>query len=445
MPSPAPIKEEHDEQQQLTPTAEPLRANYKLSHLPFSQIQLMAANGHLPKRLIDCRVPCCTSCLFGRATKTPWRKDLSKIKVATEPGQCVSIDQLELPTPGLLAQLKGTPTLWQYRAATVFVNHFSQLSFVHLQQTLSSEDTLLAKQAFEQFCSTHGMKVLQYHADNGRFADNAFLTNVRQQNQLVTYCGLNTHFQNGVAEKQIQDLQDHTCTLLLHATAHWPAAVSTYLWPYALRTANDVLVSAPRRKDGKSAMEIFCKTAVSLKVKKFCPFGCPVYILNSDLQAGKKFDKWYSRAHVGIYLEKSPRHARTVALILNVQTGLVSPQFCIKFDNLFETVPELAGRDISWQTVCHFNKTPKKASVQASKGASLVAAKHSAVSVVVRDAAPIPVPPEPPPDDFVIPLDQGSGTKTSEQEVIVPPATQLPAATGAGCQAQAFKATARKY
>ena len=182
---------------------------------------------------------------------------------------------------------------------------------------------MLAKQAFERFCSTHGVKAVHYHANNGRFADNAFVKDIRQQNQSVTYCGVNAHFQNGVAEKRIRDLQDHTCTALLHATARWPAAISTYLWPYALWTANNVLVSASRQKDGKSTMEIFCKTDVTLKVDKFRPFGCPVYILNSELQAGKKIYKWQSRARVGIYLGKSPRHARTVALVLNVQTGLV--------------------------------------------------------------------------------------------------------------------------
>ena len=57
MRSPAPIEDEETEQQNLTPAAELLCAHYKLSHLPFSQIRLMAANGHLPKRLIGCRVP----------------------------------------------------------------------------------------------------------------------------------------------------------------------------------------------------------------------------------------------------------------------------------------------------------------------------------------------------------------------------------------------------
>jgi len=34
----------------------------------------------------------------------------------------------------------------------------------------------------------------------------------------------------------------------------------------------------------------------------------------------------------------SPYHARTVALVLNVETALVSPQFHVKFDDSFNTV-----------------------------------------------------------------------------------------------------------
>ena len=172
MPSPAPIEEEHDEQQQLTPTAELLRAHYKLLHLPFSQISLMAAHGQLPKRLIDCCVPCCTSCLFGKATNTPWgrskaSRDLSKFRLPrSQDSACRWISWNRQRPVSLLSSRGHQPTLWRYRAATVFVDHFSQLSFVHLQQTLSSEDTLLAKQAFERFCSTHGVKVIHYHNDN---------------------------------------------------------------------------------------------------------------------------------------------------------------------------------------------------------------------------------------------------------------------------------------
>ena len=42
-----------------------------------------------------------------------------------------------------------------------------------------------------------------------------------------------------------------------------------------------------------------------------------------------------------IYISPSPNRNRVVGLILNQKTGLVSPQFHIKYDNNFDTVKEL--------------------------------------------------------------------------------------------------------
>lgn len=43
-------------------------------------------------------------------------------------------------------------------------------------------------------------------------------------------------------------------------------------------------------------------------------------------------------ARVGIYVGFSPSHARNVALVLSTTTGLVSPQYHVKLDDLFETI-----------------------------------------------------------------------------------------------------------
>ena len=169
----------------------------------------------------------------------------------------------------MYGQLKGAPTGKRYCAAMIFVDHYSRFSFCYLQESLTSADTLKAKHAFEQLCGTHGVQVKHYHADNGRFADNAFISDVFAQRQEITYCGVNAHFQNGVAEKRIRDLQDLTRTSLLHATARWPKAISVHLWPYALRTANDVLCATPRRPDGKSALELFLNTGVRPRMDVF--------------------------------------------------------------------------------------------------------------------------------------------------------------------------------
>ncbi len=123
--------------------------------------------------------------------------------MATKPGQCVLVDQMISTQIGFVAQLKGCLTTQQYCAATIFDDHFSRLCYVHLMQSLTSDETLAAKNTFEQFAKQHGMSILHYHANNGRFADNMFMAACEQQRQQLTFCGVNAHFQNGIAERDI--------------------------------------------------------------------------------------------------------------------------------------------------------------------------------------------------------------------------------------------------
>jgi len=53
------------------------------------------------------------------------------------------------------------------------------------------------------YARTHVLTVLNYHANNGKFADNAFITDVdvKLQQQKVSYCGVNAQHQNVRAEK----------------------------------------------------------------------------------------------------------------------------------------------------------------------------------------------------------------------------------------------------
>jgi hypothetical protein len=110
------------------------------------------------------------------------------------------------------------------------------------------------------------VSIRHYLCDNGRFADKLFIDDVRSQRQHITFCGVNAHFQNGIAERKIRELQELTRTSLLHATARWPCAINTHLWPYALRIANDVIVNTPKRIDGKTALGVFSGTPVFPKL-----------------------------------------------------------------------------------------------------------------------------------------------------------------------------------
>ena len=60
--------------------------------------------------------------------------------------------------------------------------------------------------------------------------------------------------------------------------------------------------------------------------------------MDENLQTGKPFNKWKQCARVGIYLGQSPIHNRNVVLVLNQNTGHVSPQFHVWQPSTFFSV-----------------------------------------------------------------------------------------------------------
>jgi hypothetical protein len=65
-----------------------------------------------------------------------------------------------------------------------------------------------AKFEFEKYARTYGANIRQYHAGNGQFSDNSLQNDGLSKGQLLTFCGVGAHHQNGQAEKRIRDIQD---------------------------------------------------------------------------------------------------------------------------------------------------------------------------------------------------------------------------------------------
>jgi hypothetical protein len=194
-----------------------------------------------------------------------------------------------------------------------------------------------------------GIQICNYHADNGRFADTAFINDTKRNNQSITYCGVYAHFQNEIAEKRIRDHQERTRTMIIHAKQRWPEAINAALWPYALRLACDIDNCTPKTMNGTSPIEEFANVQIRPKLCHYHTFGCPAYVfINHE---GTNLGKWEARARLGICVGISPKHARSVHLILNPNTGLVSPQYHVKFDDLFQTVKQ--GDKYEWKHKCH--------------------------------------------------------------------------------------------
>jgi hypothetical protein len=60
--------------------------------------------------------------------------------------------------PGLIAQLKGIPTTKRYNHATLFSDNYKRFTYIQLQQSNSSEETLQAKKDFELMAERLGVK-----------------------------------------------------------------------------------------------------------------------------------------------------------------------------------------------------------------------------------------------------------------------------------------------
>ncbi len=298
-------------------------------------------------------------------TKVSWRSkgqrdSTQPVFAATKPGECVSVDHMQSTEPGFYGQSKGTLTKTPYPNATIFVDHYSRLKFVYLMTSnLTGKETVNAKRAFERFAAEHGVSVAHYHCDNGRFANSHFHQACESQGQKLTFCGVNGHFQNGIAERAIRNLSEGACKQLLHARQRWPQAISTALWPYALRHAAHLSNVLPTGKDGQSKLECFSGIKVGLSMRFLHTFGCPVFALHSALASSNSIPRWDPRARLGLNLGPSPTHARNVHLVLSLSTGLVSPQFHCCFDNFFDIckygVPD-GGISSTWQRLAGFKR-----------------------------------------------------------------------------------------
>jgi len=74
--------------------------------------------------------------------------------------------------------------------------------------------------------------------------------------------------------------------------------------------------------------------------------------------------KWEHKARIGVCLGQSPRHSKKVALVLNLQTRHVSPQFHCQCDDMCDTLrPSLQNPGVAskWQAKTGFYNHKGKA------------------------------------------------------------------------------------
>jgi hypothetical protein len=146
--------------QSISPLQEEMMSyHYRLHHMQFPQLIVLADKGVIPKRLASLkgRCPICVAFLFGQAHKRPWRsKSKQKHPIIRKPsdnvpGKQASVDQLVSAQPGLIPQMSGSLTNLRIMGATLFVDHYYDHTYVYLMRNLTLAETLMAKHDYERF------------------------------------------------------------------------------------------------------------------------------------------------------------------------------------------------------------------------------------------------------------------------------------------------------
>ena len=135
----------------------------------------LAEQGVIPKKFSKIKPPLCAASIFGKQHKRPWRGKGSRGAIRRDahdsPGACTSADHFISTVSGLIPQVRGILMEAKYTAATVFVDHCTDFTYIHLMTGTTGEETLKAKHAWERNCAEFQVRIKQYHCDNGRFAE----------------------------------------------------------------------------------------------------------------------------------------------------------------------------------------------------------------------------------------------------------------------------------
>ena len=123
-------------------------------------------------------------------------------------------------------------------------------------------------------------------------------------------------------------------TMMLHSVIHWPEVSDPSMWPMAVQYATYLYNKVPDPSTGLCPDDPFTKTRwEQRKFHDLHVWGCPLYVLDKAVSDDKKNPCWKPRDH-----GSKPDHASTVPLVLDLDTGAITPQFHVVFDDWFTTV-----------------------------------------------------------------------------------------------------------
>jgi hypothetical protein len=191
-----------------------LLKHQQLGHLHMTRVQDLARSGVFGPSftsLGNCDPPLCKACLHGKQHRRAVTSNTATGSIDAshlQPGDCISGDQLESSTPGLVATFQGSTSTATYCAGTLLVDHASRYLHFTPHYSTGANEAVHAKHRFEQHTKTYHCSIRSYHTDNGVFHSKLFRQSCLSQGQHIQFCGVNAHHQNGIAERYIRTITE---------------------------------------------------------------------------------------------------------------------------------------------------------------------------------------------------------------------------------------------
>ena len=334
--------------------------HFKFGHMGLRRVQWILKNRDLQgdaraRRLRHqaariARMPLCAACQFAkqRAHATPGNRKLtnqvtdgSSKRDVLYPGQKVSVDHFSADPKGRLISSYGKERhLDKFTGGCIFVDHASNFVYIALQVRLNTHETLRAKELFERAASQHGVVISHYQADNGTaFRNEEWTAHLQQFNQTTSFAGVGAHHSQGVVERMIGIILSISRAMLFHYAIHWPDVAQIQLWPLAVLHATYLHNHLPRPDSGLSPLELFSRIRQRpTDLSKLHVWGAPAYVLDKTIADGKSLPRWRPRSGRFVHVGISPDHRGMIPLVMNLDTGKITPQFHVVLDDHFSTV-----------------------------------------------------------------------------------------------------------
>ena len=127
-------------------------------------------------------------------------------------------------------------------------------------------------------CLDHVIMLDNYLVDNGVFKVNRFVQHILKHNQCILYCVVNSHYQNGVAERLIHTDSEMDRAMMLQLSLIWENGIGSNLWLMDTSYGIYIYNHMPNSKD-IDLDDLFTGTKFTRqKLKYIHLWFCPVYV-----------------------------------------------------------------------------------------------------------------------------------------------------------------------